>query len=202
MIKIFYLNKILYLINSKSIVNIDRNALLVDVASKDEMRLTYAELINKKDLNEIYFFNRDIELLFSYFSSLFQIIEAAGGLVSNKNREWLFIFRNGKWDLPKGKIEQSEKIRSAAIREVEEECGIEKLHIVKELPSTYHIYFIKEKAILKRTYWFEMTSTDTSKLIPQTEEGITEVKWIAAKDLKQVYENTYESVLEVLKEIK
>lgn len=201
MIKIFSPNKIIYLIKAKPLVKISKDGILVDIASKDEMRLTYAELANKKDLKEIYFFNPDLELLFGYFSAQFKIIEAAGGLVSNEKGEWLFIFRNGKWDLPKGKIEKGEKTKTAAIREVQEECGIGELTILKELPATYHIYYMNEKAILKRTYWFEMTSTDASKLIPQTEEGITEVKWIGAKDLKQVYENTYESVLEVLKEI-
>lgn len=201
MIKIFSTNKIIYLINSKPLVKFDKEAILVDITSKDELRLTYAELINKKDLNQIYFFNPDIELLFGYFSSLFQVIEAAGGLVRNKKMEWLFIFRNGKWDLPKGKIEKEESIKTAAIREVQEECSIGELTIIKDLPSTYHIYYINEKAILKRTYWFEMTCEDDSELIPQIEEGITEVKWIAAKDLKQVYENTYESVKEVLQEI-
>lgn len=201
MIKIFSPNKIIYLINSRSVAKTDKNATLADISSKDEMRLMYAELVNKKDLQEIYFFNPDPELLFRYFSDQFKIIEAAGGLVRNQKNEFLFIFRNGKWDLPKGKIEKGEKIKTAAVREVEEECGIGELTIIKEITSTYHIYFINETAILKRTYWFEMTCGDDSKLIPQTEEGITEVKWIATKDLKQVYENTYESILEVLKEI-
>jgi 8-oxo-dGTP pyrophosphatase MutT (NUDIX family) len=153
-------------------------------------------------LNEIYFFNPNLENLFDYFSALFHIIEAAGGLVKNKKGEYLFIFRNGKWDLPKGKIEKGESIKTAAIREVQEECGVNELNIVKELSSTYHIYFIEKKAILKRTYWFEMICKDDFKLVPQTEEGITEVKWMDAKKLKQVYDNTFESIKEVLKEIK
>lgn len=199
MIKIFSPNKIIYLIASKDLAILKKNTLISDIGTKDQMRLKYFEFVHNDDLDEIYFFNPDPELLLRYFSSQFKIIDAAGGLVRNKVGEWLFIFRNGKWDLPKGKIEKGEKIRSAAIREVQEECGIGELHIIQEIPSTYHIYYINETAILKRTYWFEMTSTDTSKLIPQTEEGITEVKWIASKNLKQVYENTYESVKEVLK---
>lgn len=201
MIKIFSPNKIIYLIASKDLAILKKNTLISDIGTKDQMRLKYFEFVHNDDLDEIYFFNPDLELLLRYFSSQFKIIDAAGGLVRNKVGEWLFIFRNGKWDLPKGKIEKGEKIRSAAIREVQEECGIGELTIVKEIASTYHIYFINEKAILKRTYWFEMTCEDDSKLIPQIEEGITEVKWIASNNLKQVYENTYESVLEVLKEI-
>ena len=137
----------------------------------------------------------------SSFSLPYKVIEAAGGLVKNKKGEYLFIFRNGKWDLPKGKIEKGEGIKSAGIREVEEECGITKLKIVKELESTYHIYHQDEKAILKRTYWFEMLCEDESKLVPQTEEGITDVKWLSKKDLQQVNDNTYDSIKGVMKSI-
>ncbi len=202
MIKIFSPSKIIYLINSKSTIKLKKNAVLADIQSKDELRLMYFELMHKKDLKEIYFFNPDLKHLFSYFSALFHVIEAAGGLVKNEKGEWLFIFRNGKWDLPKGKIEKGEKIKTAAIREVQEECGVEKLSIVRDLISTYHIYFMENQAILKRTYWFEMECNDATELVPQTEEGITDVKWIAAKNLKKVYDNTFESVKEVLKEIK
>ena len=121
--------------------------------------------------------------------------------MKNETGEWLFIFRNGKWDLPKGKVEKKEAITKAAIREVEEECGIGKLTIIKELPTTYHTYYMEERAILKRTYWFEMLCKDTSVLIPQLEEGITDVKWLSKKQLRQVLENTYESVKDVMKEI-
>nr|MBA3704996.1 NUDIX domain-containing protein [Bacteroidota bacterium] len=158
----------------------------------------YNELVSKSNVHEIYFFNKDLELLFNHFVSMFKIIEAAGGLVKNKNGQWLFIFRNGKWDLPKGKIEKKEAIKTAAIREVEEECGITGLTILKELPATYHTYSMEERAILKRTYWFEMNCDDSSKLKPQIEEGITDVKWLSKNELKQVYNNTYDSVKEVM----
>ncbi len=198
MIKIFSLNKIIYLIKSQALFHNKEGAAFARIQSKDEMRIIYEELLNKNNVNEIYFFNENLELLFDYFASMFRIIEAAGGLVKNKKGEWLFIFRHGKWDLPKGKIEKGEAIKTAAIREVEEECGINGLTIVKELPTTYHTYFMEEKAILKPTHWFEMSSNDPSKLKPQTEEGITEVKWRAEKDLQQVFDNTYDSVKDVI----
>lgn len=202
MVKVFSFNKIIYLISNQSLYVSDKDTAFVSIQSEDEMRLLYDELVNKNNLKEIYFYNENPELLFSYFSSMFRIIEAAGGLVKNEKNEWLFIFRNGKWDLPKGKIEKKEAVKKAAVREVEEECGISQLTIIKELPSTYHTYYMEERAILKRTYWFEMKCSDSSKLVPQLEEGITDVKWLSEKKLKMVYDNTFESVKDVMKEIK
>jgi 8-oxo-dGTP pyrophosphatase MutT (NUDIX family) len=199
MIKIFSPDKIIYLINDLSVFKPSEDAILLSIQSAAGMRLEYNNLIKKKKLKEIYFFNEDLKILYRYFSDMFRVIGAAGGLVKNKKNEWLFIFRNGKWDLPKGKIEKGEEIKTAAIREVEEECGISGLTIVKELSTTYHTYFIKEKAILKPTYWFEMRCDDASALVPQTEEGITEVKWISKNNLQQMLDNTFESIKEVMK---
>lgn len=199
MIKVFSLNKTIYLIDNKNLYKPGSKSILEPVASEAEMRKKYEALFRQQDIDEAYFLNDKLENLLTFFSAMFKIIEAAGGLVQNEEGKWLFIFRNGKWDLPKGKIEKGEKIRTAAIREVEEECGISKLQIVKELPSTYHTYFMEEKQVLKRTYWFEMTCADTSALVPQVEEGITDVQWLAKGEFKKVKTNTYESILDVLK---
>ncbi len=201
-IKIYSVDKVVYLIDNQGVFNASEGVVLEPVQTKEEMKLKYTKLMGKNQLKEIYFFNSSLELLLDYFSSMFRIIEAAGGLVKNEKGEWLFIFRNGKWDLPKGKIEKGEAVKTAAVREVEEECGISGLSILKELPSTYHTYFLEEKNILKRTYWFEMLCKDTSQLVPQTEEGITDVKWIPSTHLKPVYDNTFGSIKEVLKEIR
>ncbi|MGZ4056738.1 MAG: NUDIX hydrolase [Bacteroidia bacterium] len=202
MVKVFSQNKIIYFVNSQTLYIPKEDSILVSIRSQDEMRLLYDELVNKNNLKAIYFFNKDVKELFAYFSSMFKIIEAAGGLVKNNNDQWLFIFRNGKWDLPKGKVEKNEAVKEAAIREVQEECGIKNLTIIKELPSSYHTYFIDGKAILKRTYWYEMICNKAGVLIPQLEEGITEVKWFSENELDEVNNNTYESVKEVMKEIK
>ncbi|MGB3946654.1 MAG: NUDIX domain-containing protein [Bacteroidia bacterium] len=197
MIKIFTLNKIIYLTGNQH--NIPQQGIAKKIDSVQEMLKAYNELITSTNsYNEIYFYNENLAHLFDYFSSQFKIIEAAGGLVKNKNEQWLFIFRNGRWDLPKGKIEKGEAIKEAAIREVEEECGINELKIIKELPSTYHTYSIEEKNVLKRTYWFEMSTNYNKKLTPQLEEGITDVKWLSKNQLKQVIDNTYESIKDVL----
>ena len=134
----------------------------------------------------------------SSFFSLFKIIEAAGGVVKNERGEILTIFRNGKWDLPKGKIEgKKETHRQAAIREVQEETGLKSVNIVAPLVNTYHIYVRKERLILKPTYWFEMFAESTNKLKPQTKENISIVTWVEAEEMAEVQRNTYSSLKEL-----
>jgi 8-oxo-dGTP pyrophosphatase MutT (NUDIX family) len=202
MIKVFSYNKTLFFTDNKSLYTPHKASILVKIDSEKEIQKTYSELRNKQELDEIYFLSDEPQKTVKAFAEQFKIIEAAGGLVKNKDNKWLFIFRNGKWDLPKGKIEKNEKVKTAAIREVEEECGISKLSILHELPSTYHTYHLEEKEVLKRTYWFEMFCEDTSPLVPQLEEGITDVKWLAKNELQQVVDNTYASILDVLNALK
>jgi 8-oxo-dGTP pyrophosphatase MutT (NUDIX family) len=201
MVKVFSLNKTICLTSNLMDYQQKIDTVLVRIHSLDELQMMFDELVTKNQFLEVYYYHENEKLLLSSFSSAFKVIEAAGGLVKNKKGEYLFIFRNGKWDLPKGKIEKKEGIKEAAIREVEEECGIGGLKIIKELESTYHTYHQEEKAILKRTYWFEMLCEDESKLVPQTEEGITDVKWLSKNKLEQVTENTFESIKEVMKNI-
>ena len=104
----------------------------------------------------------------------------------------------GKWDLPKGKVEKGEEIKVAAIREVEEECGISEINLLDELPATYHTYYHKGKDILKKTHWFKMQYNGNSITVPQLEEGITAVEWIAPNNIQKVVDNTYASVVDVL----
>ncbi len=198
MIKIFSSDKIIFLINNQNNFLQSSGNVLVNIQSERQIKEAYSTFILSNDVQQIYFYNADENLLLSYFKSMFKIIEAAGGLVKNKKNEYLFIFRNGKWDLPKGKIEKGETIEIAAIREVEEECGVNSLKITKQILITYHTYFVGEREVLKPTYWFEMECDDSSKLVPQKEEGITDVRWIAKKDFSIVKENTYESILDVI----
>jgi len=131
------------------------------------------------------------------FCSNYTLINAAGGAVYNSKNQLLMIFRNSKWDLPKGKLEVGETIQECAIREVEEECGVSNLHIVSELPKTYHAYEMNAKAILKRTYWFKMNTSYSNELIPQIKEGITKVEWVNEKDILKKLENTYGNIKEL-----
>ena len=141
----------------------------------------------------------EYESAFETFQEYFKIIKAAGGVVNNINDEKLFIFRLGKWDLPKGKIESGEQIEEAAIREIEEECGISELSINRKLGDTFHIYQLNDSWILKQTYWFEMKTSFKGGLVPQQEEGITKVEWLTNEKIKdKVLNNTYASIKELL----
>ncbi len=129
--------------------------------------------------------------------SHFKILKAAGGIVK-KGESLLFIHRLGKWDLPKGKLEKGEKSKIAAVREVEEECGV-KAEITQKIESTWHTYVDRKgRDILKETVWYAMNCLDDSQLTPQTEENISEVKWIPISEVKStVLKDTYNSIREI-----
>ncbi|HEX8514868.1 MAG TPA: NUDIX domain-containing protein [Bacteroidia bacterium] len=198
MIKITSSDKIIRLVSINEHFKPLGNFIHVAVSHPEEVANVYASLLNNHKIKEVYLSNPDEKLLLEGFKSGFRVVEAAGGLVRNKNGEYLFIYRNGRWDLPKGKIEKNEPVETAAVREVEEECGVGGLTIMKELEPTYHTYFLEGTSILKPTYWFEMNCSDGAVLTPQAEEGITDVKWIAVKDLQMVRENTYPTILDII----
>ena len=128
------------------------------------------------------------------------MIHASGGVVFN-NDNLLMIFRNGFWDLPKGKIEINESEMECAVREVEEECGIDKLKVVKFLKYTYHTYVEDDQAILKKTSWYLMLSNSKKKLTPQKSEGISKVIWVSKNDISFKLENSFENIKDLLNNI-
>lgn len=140
----------------------------------------------------------DLPLMWKKFRKNYQLVTAGGGLVRNQKNKILFIFRNEKWDLPKGKSDFAEPIELTAIREVKEECNIQNLILIRHLVDTYHTYGSKNNRKLKKTSWFRMYSEDKD-LKPQKEEGITKIKWIKEEKLEKVYNNTYPNIFEVLK---
>lgn len=201
MYKVF-LNEKLIRIGSR--VNITLNKptrLFDDHCSASEVRHWFQEFLKSGD-TEAFLVHSAPSDFFELFQSAFISIQAAGGVVVQKNK-LLFIFRNEKWDLPKGKIDKGETAREAAIREVEEECGISGHSIVKRLHSTYHMYispYKKSKGewVFKETFWFEMKYNGEMTGIPQLEEGITQVKWFSKKQLDEVWANTYENLKSVI----
>lgn len=132
------------------------------------------------------------------FFAQFEVIQAAGGIVQNETKDILFIFRRGKWDLPKGKLDRGETIEECAAREIEEETGVSGLTLKKKVGETFHCYREKEIDILKISHWYYFTCTGRAATTPQAAEQITEVKWIATRDIKEPMKNSYASIKEIL----
>jgi len=154
--------------------------------------------INKERFHAGIITGKDLAELKKQFFKHFHLVQAAGGLVKNTNEEILLIFRRGKWDLPKGKLDQNETLDECAVREVQEETGLTHLEIVRPLAVTYHTYLLFGKHNLKETHWYEMKETSNEKLIPQTEEDITEIKWVKKEDLAPYLSNTFPTITSVL----
>lgn len=140
----------------------------------------------------------DPKALFQHVKKSCLIIKAAGGLVANSKGNYLFIFRNKKWDLPKGKVEKDERMKEAALREVEEECGVKINTNDEKICKTYHVYTLGSKIVLKKTNWYKMTVKGEPRLIPQKEEGITKACWLSRIQLDPILANTYPSIMDVL----
>jgi len=191
MYKVFIENKpILFQINSQLEINLDIEATwrrVNDFLSSNDLVLSI-EIKNKKEFKEIF--------------KNHKYIEAAGGIVQRDNG-YLFIKRNGVWDIPKGKLEKGETPKIAAIREIEEECGLIAPKIKKHLIDTWHTYPHKGKNVLKRTYWYWLMEGDeVTELVPQTEEGITELNYYALYDFIYIQQNTYLSIIDVMEALK
>lgn len=162
-----------------------------------------SEIRSGTKLTDCFIQHQDIGQLWDYFRSQFVEIQAAGGLVRHNDGKFLFIKRLGVWDLPKGKIEKMETPENAALREVEEECGLRDLKIVRPLGSTYHIYrspFIQppKNMVLKESRWFLMNYSGNETPVPQQEEDIEDVQWISLSEIHRVMENTYLSLRDFL----
>ena len=124
------------------------------------------------------------------------IITTAGGLVQNKEGAFLLIFRRGFWDLPKGKLDDGELIPECAIREVQEETGIQTLDLGPLICTTKHTYFDTwlNQDVEKHTHWYAMLSLANETLVPQTEEDIEKIEWVPVNELPQYLLQTYPTI--------
>jgi 8-oxo-(d)GTP phosphatase len=137
---------------------------------------------------------------FDRFVRSFERVEAAGGIVFNTSKPGtvLMIFRNGKWDLPKGKCDKGESPEETALREVKEECGIPDLKLISKADETWHLYKQKKVIFAKRTFWYLMNSSYSGETTPQTEEGIDQVMWMNKEQVNQAMKNSYGLIEELL----
>lgn len=129
-----------------------------------------------------------------------KIIQAGGGLVLNERNELLLIFRRGSWDLPKGKLDPGESIEACALREVEEETGVGNLTLIDFLGITQHQYFdpfLKEE-VIKESHWYTMSVKGVPALIPQTEEDITDIKWVPLSAVNALIADSFASIKEII----
>jgi ADP-ribose pyrophosphatase YjhB (NUDIX family) len=158
----------------------------------------------KNQLNpDFVLFGYNKENMFHDVKECFNYVDAAGGLVQNKQGHYLFIRRLNVWDLPKGKAKKDETPEECALREVTEETAVTKLSIIKELQPTYHIYFRNEKKYLKKTHWFSMITASGNQLVPQTEEEIELAVWLdkpqSVRAINQSYRSLKDTFLNVIK---
>jgi len=174
------------------------DAVLIDELSAHAVNAMLHEMRVEK-VHAGIFLHPDVTELKKAIWKKFIVLKAAGGLVINEKKELLFILRRGFWDLPKGKLEAGEKLEDCAVREVEEETGITNIKLGKLLVTTYHTYDESGKHILKESYWYLMHVEKAGKLVPQTEEDITEIRWVKKKELQEVLKNTFPSIIDVIK---
>ena len=196
MYKVFIQNRPIFFISTKEIEKHDGIFVKEKFAITDKVELTEL-LINLPSHLFLHVICENPEETLSLFFDNHQKIEAAGGIVKRKEK-FLFIKRNGLWDIPKGKLEGNETPEIGALREIEEECGIRNFDLKEHILTTYHTYECKGIPTLKKTYWFSFEYDGSKEGIPQTEEGITKIAWKKKEDLNKILENTYASIADVI----
>ena len=195
MYKVFYNQKSLHFTTVLS--NNSKNTPLFFIKYANANSIIKA--LKDRAVTEVYLYHSNAKKIEKHFFKTFQSVEAAGGLVKHQDGRFLFIYRNNKWDLPKGKIEKRETLIKAAIREVSEETGVCDLIIKKPLPKTYHIYNASGKFKVKKTNWFLMESNYLGPLSPQIEENIQMAVWKKDTEIPELMKNAYENIKIVLK---
>lgn len=175
---------------------------VINEPDDETLRKLVTMLRQNPKVKQVELTSSDVESLWVRYCLMYREILAAGCIVENRQGDLLWIERNGKWDLPKGKVEKNESIEQAAMREVEEETGIDSLSIESELGKTYHTYDENGTPILKTTFWFHARHDgNQTKGNPQAEEGITAVKWHAQPIDKSILEKAYPSLIHLSQKI-
>jgi len=193
MYKVF-INEHLVILTNKITKEEDHNLFLLETIDIEEI----IKQFTAGKIKRAHLYHKNEKELLPLFKKKLPLVIAAGGLVVNQEDKILFIYRNGKWDLAKGKLDKGESIENAAIREVEEETGVKKIKLGKLLEITYHVFKRNGVYKLKETHWFLMKTSYKGKLIPQHEEGIEIVDWKAASEVSEALKNSYHNIKSVI----
>lgn len=191
---IYYNDKPVHISNNSSEWVVRDGGLLMQA---DKQNICSALDLLKEELPSLYLYGRSESEVLSVIRDNVRTIHAAGGVVRKDDGDFLVILRHGKWDLPKGKLEEGESPEEGARREIEEECGV-KVKITDHLKTTFHFYDHKGERILKETSWFRALLISDEGMMPQAEEDITEVKWVSKDQLPEILSNTYSNIRDVL----
>ncbi|HBN04205.1 MAG TPA: hypothetical protein DD434_00240, partial [Bacteroidales bacterium] len=173
---------------------------IIECNKNNFLQIPFSSLLEEKPNQKsiiVYVTDIDASIVFLHVIKSYVFVQAAGGLVRNQYDELLFIFRNNKWDLPKGHKEIGEDIEETALREVREECGLNDLEIVNPLGITYHTYYMNGRHELKETHWYNMKTTEMN-LIAQKEEGIEKAAWIGRDKIDEVVKDCFLSLRNLL----
>jgi len=200
-IKIFFGIKPLYLCDAidpavEPFVHHD-DAVFIDELDPHTIKSMIHEMAQEK-VHAGVFLHPDLGELKKAFFKKFTLVTAAGGLVTDEKSRVLLIFRRGKWDLPKGKLDEGESIEQCALREVSEETGLQNVQLISPLTTTYHTYHEGSKFLLKESHWYKMIARGSEELIPQTEEDIHEIKWVKKDEMEPLKNNSFPSIIDVL----
>ncbi|MDR3132901.1 MAG: NUDIX domain-containing protein [Prevotellaceae bacterium] len=197
MVKIFFNDRLLALSGNWTEGAADVNAIMRKVTKKSDIATLVTAFLETAQWRALYLISDPLPALLEEVKKMFTCVEAAGGMVRKPSGEVLMIYRNNRWDLPKGHREANESLEETALREVEEECGIGGLQLLERITATYHIYCDNENTVLKRTEWYAMNYTGTATPAPQTIEGITQAEWKPLSELPAILPTVYCSIYEV-----
>lgn len=202
-IRIYFNSKVLYLTNQITPTLNDylhrQETIFIDELNDHSV----ATMIHEMQQDGVYqgvLLHHDVDAALNTFKTMLTVVMAGGGFVTNAENKVLLIFRRGKWDLPKGKLDEGETIEQCALREVREETGVDGLDLQCPLTITYHTYHEKGRHILKESHWYLMTTENANTLTAQAEEDIEECRWIPIKDLAQYTQQMHSSIRDVIEE--
>ncbi len=196
MYKVFIDNSVIEFLDSSEKIPSKRYDLVLNSVGND-----LSKLLDQFDFSDstvcLLVIYDDFELAFNQVFNAYEFMDAAGGIVKC-NRRYLFIERHGMWDIPKGKLDSNEQPWEAAVREIEEECGIKGPTIDHFLGITFHTYSYRGRLTIKKNWWYALNYSGSMEVTPQEEESITQAIWIEKSEWKMIRDNTYDSILEVL----